>query len=185
MNTDKPMVPESMVSAAMVATYKGAPVTDMLRGGGDEETAIIRTIIAAALRAEQAVGDARQSEGAVLVPREPTEAMFAAALPLHQRMGQFKLTMIWNAMIAAAPGGEGEPGNAFAYMRAVNRAETAELNAGRYLKLRESSGLVAGMNGGVAMALGTWTKDESDKEALDAAIDAMPATQPERDGRGT
>lgn len=64
--------------------------------------------------------------------------------------------------------------NASEYIKALNRAAAAEINAKRYLKLREKSALVAGMNGGVGLSLGAWEKSEEDKEALDAAVDAMP-----------
>lgn len=64
--------------------------------------------------------------------------------------------------------------NATEYIKALNRAELAEANAKRYLKLREKSALVAGINGGVGMAIGALEKSEEDKDALDAAIDAMP-----------
>ena len=46
-------------------------------------------------------------------------------------------------------------------------------DAERYRWLREQSNLVAGMRGeGIGMACGNWSKDDQDKRALDAAIDA-------------
>lgn len=45
-------------------------------------------------------------------------------------------------------------------------------NDARYRWLRESSNLTAGIGGGIGFACGNWTKDEGDKQKLDASIDA-------------
>ena len=54
--------------------------------------------------------------------------------------------------------------------------EALRQDAERYRWLREQSNLVAGMRGeGIGMACGNWSKDDQDKRALDAAIDAAMA----------
>lgn len=76
-----------------------------------------RDAIDAAIRA---LGTARQSEGVVLVPREPTEAMLAAVsgweesvlvaedATIEYPVSTDTFADAYRAMIAAAPGGEGE-----------------------------------------------------------------------------
>lgn len=55
---------------------------------------------------ERALGTARQSEGVVVVPRNLTKEMRAAATKIE--WGGDEVDECWAAMLAAAPGGEGE-----------------------------------------------------------------------------
>lgn len=94
-------------------------------GCGGELTPYAQATIRAIRRA---LGTARQSEGMVLVPREPTEAMWAAAIKascesdevynkdrspdVWQKFGLRKnrIAHVFNAMLAAAPADAGEVG---------------------------------------------------------------------------
>ena len=46
-------VDEAMIVRALCAPYRSGNVADMLRGGGDEETAIMKTALDAALRGKE------------------------------------------------------------------------------------------------------------------------------------
>ena len=57
--------------------------------------------------------------------------------------------------------------------------EQDAIAARRYRWIREESNLVAGTHNGIGLACGSWRKDDADKLALDARIDAEIAKEPQ------